>query len=296
MVDGRHYEIHELVEQYLRHPDFRDFFVEGHVDKNFFECFLEKVDAGTNANCIRIQDVNIPLSVLQRHGLSGRSEKNRVVALGLELATRLSHGCKCATCIAEADFDYLLETFIDSEFVLYTDYTCLEMYTFTSDVITKFFAVVAGGFPVPATRVVEQIAPILVDLFIMRATSIDLDLGMEWLQPKSRRFKVDTNGNIGFDRNRFIKDYLESNDKHSEEQVFLARFDELKRGVAGDKRRFIRGHDYIELFGHYIYKIETRLRPWKENLQGLSGTLLVCLDHKELCSEPLFSSIVSRLS
>ena len=56
------FEISELVAQYVLHPDFRDFFVEGPRDKNFYDRFLKQVTIQNEPNCIKIQDVNIPFA------------------------------------------------------------------------------------------------------------------------------------------------------------------------------------------------------------------------------------------
>lgn len=292
------FEISELVAQYVLHPDFRDFFVEGPRDKNFYDRFLKQVTIQNEPNCIKIQDVNIPFAVLQKHGLSGKSEKNRVIALALELATKLSDGSKCVTCIADADFDYLLETLKDCDLLLYTDYTCLEMYTFTSEVLGEFLAIIINGFPFSAESIMSGIIPILVDLFLVRATNFDLNFEMEWLPIKGRRYEISKRrGTIDFNVDSFVRDYLTKNNMYSEQKRFWKRFKELKEHVSGDCRKFINRDDYVELLGHYLYKVKQKgLKMWKENPENLSKVLLGYLEVNNLCKEQLFAAVISRVN
>lgn len=290
------FEISELVAQYVLHPEFSDFFLEGQRDRGFFEWFLKRRLPEVETHCYEISCVNVPSAVLKKYNLKERSEKNRVLALSLELAEKLGHTAKYVTCIADADFDYLLEATIHCKLLLYTDYTSLEMYTLTCDVLHKFLTVAVRRFPVAADRIIKEISPILVELFLVRATNMDLNLGMEWLEVKGKRYRVDTNGRVHFDIKKFVREYLEKNNMVSEEEKFWRRFEELKKRVKGDVRKFIRGHDYVELLGHYLYRVRRHLRQWKENPENLSGALLICLEANELCNESLFTSIVSRLS
>jgi hypothetical protein len=290
------FQISELVAQYKLHPEFRDIFAEGPRDQNFYGWFLNKVGAGRDAHCYDIGCVDIPSDVLAKYKLSPGCEKNRVIALALELAENLPKDSKKITCVVDADFDYLFGTFVNCELLLYTDYTCLEMYTLKSEVLTKFLAVGTSGFPISADKIIKEVTKILVDLFLVRATNISLDLGIEWLEIKGRRYVVDTEGKIHFDIESFVADYLVKNNLAHEQKKFWKRFKELKECVSGDIRKFIRGHDYVELLGVYLYGVQRKLRKWKESPDNLTGTLLGCLETIDLCKESLFRAIVSRIN
>ncbi|MCX5636176.1 MAG: DUF4435 domain-containing protein [Planctomycetota bacterium] len=290
------FQINELVSLYKLHPEFRDIFAEGPRDRNFYGWFLNKVGAGRDAHCYDIGCVDIPSDVLAKHNLSPGCEKNKVIALALELDENLPKDSKKITCIVDADFDYLFETFVNCELLLYTDYTGLEMYTLKSEVLTKFLAVGTSGFPISADKIIKEVTKILVDLFLVRATNISLDLGIEWLEIKGKRYAFDTEGKIHFDIESFVAGYLSKSNLANEQERFWKQFKKLKERVSGDIRRFIRGHDYVELLGVYLYRVKRKLRKWKESPENLTGTLLGCLETIDLCKESLFRAIVSRIN
>lgn len=296
MLEEPQFEITDLVTQYYLHPELRDFFVEGQRDKEFYQRFLDKSGCVMEGHCYEVRCVNIHPEFLKKHKLSFKCERDKVITLALELAQALPKNSMQVTCIADVDFGYLLNTLVDCQLLLYTDYTCLEMYTLTREVLGKFLAVGVVGFPIAADKVIKEISSILVDLFLIRATNIDLGLSMTWLGLKGRRFKVENDGTMHFDTKKFVRHYLEYNNMPCDEKKFWMRFGELKKRLSGDLRRFIRGHDYVEVMGHYLYKVKNNLRQLKENPEHLTGTLLICLETKDLCKEHLFVAIVSRLN
>lgn len=286
-------EIEELVAQYTLHPEARDLYVEGRRDKGFYEWFLAHLPPTVDRNVYEIRLVNVPPAVMQAHGLS-TSQKNRVVALALELSARLDKGHDHLTCVVDADFDYLLQRLSQCHVLLYTDGTSLEMYTYSIPVLDKFLTVALGGFRLTARRILDTITPILLDLFVVRAVTLDLSLGAEWL-PFKRRCKVRKGGTLDFDVKAFIQGYLSKNRMLNHEAKFVARFKQLRGQLTGDPRRFIRGHDFSCLLGHYLRPKLPKRHKKLANADILTTVLLSCIDVGELRKEALFELIGARM-
>lgn len=105
-------------------------------------------------------------------------------------------------CIADRDFDDLIgSSSIESELLLFTDYTSIEMYLFDSNIIEKFFRLALHRDEIAAVNILQNISPFLEEMFLLRAANESLSYGMEWLSLESlkRCVKKRKGGSMEFD-------------------------------------------------------------------------------------------------
>ena len=139
------FNIHELAAQYEYHPDLRDIYVEGRQDRVFFEWFLNEMGLSSGTAVYESQAVEVDAVVLAKHGLAESGEKTRLVALSRELLGLLTKGHKHLMFVVDADFDYILESFVHCDFLFYTDGTSLESFLpWSAQFVGKPFARSAG--------------------------------------------------------------------------------------------------------------------------------------------------------
>lgn len=301
MEDEKRRKLDELVTRYELEPSVNDVYVEGLTDKCIIQWFLEESNLDTkNVAVYEIDTIDIPTDRLFALGLND-SNRSRVIFLAFELQSRFEGSLPPVICIADKDFDNLIaSSHIESELLLFTDYTSIEMYLFDSNIIEKFLRLALRKDDLEAVNIINNISPILVEMFLLRAANQSLSYGMEWLESKAFRRcfnkKTRKGPKLEFNSNDFVDKYLQKNNRNSEKIAFLDKVKELRNKNISEIRNKIRGHDFIELFCWYI-------EPYlSENKKGFSepdivlGTLLCCLDVDYLMQEKLFQELTRRVS
>lgn len=299
MEDEKRRKLDELVARYELEPSLHDVYVEGLTDKSIIQWFLDESNLDTkNCTVYEIDTVDIPNDQLCELGLNN-GNRSRVIFLAFQLqrlfeTTSLPH----VVCIADRDFDDLIgSSSIESELLLFTDYTSIEMYLFDSNIIEKFLRLAVRKDDLKAVNIIKNISPILEEIFLFRAANQSLSDGMEWLSSgvkgclKKRR-KGDP---LEFDSD-FVEKYLNKNKRSSEKIAFLDKVNELRNKNISEIRNKIRGHDFIELFCWYIEPYLPKNKKWFSEPEIVLGTLLCCLDVDYLMEEKLFQDLTRRMS
>lgn len=281
----------DLVTEYLLHVDRRHLYVEGQDDRAVLEWFLDSMSIN-NVRVLEIDCIEITAEDLRRHGLDEGS-KSRVRVLARELDNALLETTPKVLCVVDADFDYILDRIETNRFLANTDGTSLEMYAFS---IAPLKRILRLGFRDSASdpaRILKELYGVLREIFVTRAANEALKWGLEWL-PFERRCRVELNGKISFDINRFVRDYLSKNNEVARGQDFSRCRLELLTRTMNSPWKCVRGHDYANLLSRYLGKI-CRTKEAKEITRGATviRMVFVALDPKELLSAPLFQRIVS---
>jgi hypothetical protein len=300
MEDEKRRKLDELVARYVLEPSLHDVYVEGLTDKSIIQWFLDESNLDTkNCTVYEIDTVDIPNDQLCELGLNN-GNRSRVIFLAFQLqrlfeTTSLPH----VVCIADRDFDDLIgSSSIESELLLFTDYTSIEMYLFDSNIIEKFLRLALGKDDLEAVNILTNISPILEEMFLLRAANQSLSYGMEWLAPASLRgcFKRRKGGQIEFDSKDFVEKYLNKNKRYSEKSAFLDKVKELRNKNISEIRNKIRGHDFIDLFCWYIDPYLPKDKKGFSDPEIVLGTLRCCLDVDYLMQEKLFQELTRRVS
>jgi hypothetical protein len=285
----------ELIARYHLEPELCcDIYVEGNTDKHLIEWFLEK--ESQDFAVYEIEVVDVPKQKLSVMGLDNNN-RSRVIALALEMQNQLSVTPLHFSCIADKDFDELFERHYECEYLLFTDYSSMEMYLFKETVLNKFLHLVVSVSKIQAYDIITYLSPILEELFLILATNEALKWGMTWL-PFDTKNCIKLNKNkIEFNTTLFIEKYLNKNNKLSEKSVFLNKFEELRlqSNSLTETRLKIRGHDFIEVLHWYIKQFLSKEKIKAFNKEAIGASLLGCIEVKDLKSEELFRQLLTRL-
>lgn len=251
-------------------------YVEGNTDKHLITWFLKQHGylAGKHFDIFEGSDINLSGEELKQRDLLDNN-RSRVIAVALEIQKQFKVMPKYLSCLVDKDSDWLFgKEYPPCEGLLFSDYCDLEMYLFNEAVIDKFLHLVLSTSAIPATRVLDNLSPVLEELFLIRATSHQaLQWGMKWLDKPfdwfDKRFKDKKDNIIQFKKGDkedfvadFIKRYLDKNNKWSDKSRFDAKLAELRLSSSSllDRRHKIRGHDFTNMLHWYIkrpLKIDT---------------------------------------
>ncbi len=283
----------ELVARYELEPELRDIYVEGKTDKLLLEWFLEQ--KGQEGFAVyEIDTVDISAQKLFELELND-SKRGRVIALALYLQNMLPEIPPHLTCVADKDFDWLFDIEYICDLLLFTDYSCLEMYLFNEITIDKFLRLSLRLNHVKAKDVLYQVSKVLENLSLIRATNEALELKMEWLE----KFEDCCNRNaneILFDIEKFIIKYLNKNRQITQKGLFINKFEELSAKKVVDLRYKMRGHDFNDVLLWYIRPYLRKEIRNSYNSEILAGALLGCIDVEQLAQESLFQQLIFRIS
>lgn len=282
----------ELVAIYEFEPELRDIYVEGKTDKLFFQWFVEQ-KVNQDFVVYEIDTVDISASKLFELGLIDNN-RSRVIALALIMQQKLAATTFNLTCIADKDFDWLFGIEYKCDLLLFTDYSCLEMYLFNEVVLNKFLLLGLRISRPTAKELLDQLPPVLEELFLIRATDETLQLEMDWLDKFGGCCESKTN-HIKFDSAKFIDKFLNKNIKMPQKSKFIAKLGELRTKEITEIRYKIHGHDFTELFCWYIRPhLREEIRN-SYNPEILAAGLLACVDAENLIQEPLFQQLLVRI-
>ncbi|WP_292753912.1 hypothetical protein [Nostoc sp. NMS4] len=126
----------ELVTRYELEPELCDIYVEGKTDKQLIEWFLEDKQL-QDFGVYEIDTVEIPAQLLFELGLKDNI-RSRVIALAIYIHDKFLETPLHITCIVDKDFDWLFGKEYQCDLLLFTDYSCLEMYLFNEVVLDKY--------------------------------------------------------------------------------------------------------------------------------------------------------------
>ena len=202
-------ELAELIVKYQLEPSLRDLYVEGPQDKALYQWYLEDIGCKDVA-VYEIDSVEITQEITGRNGL-GNGNRNRIMALALELDKRFPTTLSYVKCIADRDFDFLLGLFISANHLLYTDYTSVDMYSYNDQLISKALLLGLNLSQDDAKGLTRLLSPVLKELFIIRATFQALNWNRSCVR-FTRCCTVD-GAQISFDTSEFIVRTLNSASK-----------------------------------------------------------------------------------
>lgn len=290
----------ELVTRYELEPELRDIYVEGKTDKLFFEWFLEK-KLIQNFVVYEIDTVDIPAQRIFELGLID-NKRSRVIALALDMQVKLQSMTPNLTCIADKDFDALFGIEYQCDLLLFTDYSCLEMYLLNEGAIDKFLRLTLRLSEPIAKEAIPELTKVLEELFLIRAVNKKLDINVELLD----RFgdccsQTKKKNHIEFALDKYIGKYVNkcrTNGIKIEKPEFTSKLEELRitAQMLLDVRDKIHGHDFTELLAWYIKPyIRDEIKNYY-NSEVIAGSLLGCVDAEQLTQEGLFQKLLTRVS
>lgn len=280
--------IEELLTRYDLEPTLRDLYVEGPHDRQVFDWFFGNTGCRQVA-IFDIDTVDIAPNILE--GLNLKSgNRDRVIALGILLGQSLGRKVKNVRCIADSDFDLVLGFKHNSKFLLYTDYTSLDLYFFDLPAIEKLFKLGVKRMPGSAKDIYTNLSNVLKEIFLIRTANEKLGWGLKWLSFK-RYLRLDQNL-VRFDGQKFIRNYLTNNGR----RIDISKFEETVAKLRGvqvhNTRCCIRGQDIYVLLGWYVSKITKKSSSRFRNPLVVQDMLCCAGDISSLQKEQLFEHLL----
>ncbi|GAA2841886.1 hypothetical protein GCM10010441_77480 [Kitasatospora paracochleata] len=294
----------ELAMLYELEPEVRDIIVEGKGDKNFYEWFISEGQMNGLVKVYAAADrVYLPDSELIENGMIA-GERNRVLRLSNLLST-MKVSPSSVRLVIDMDLGSIgLDPVSENPYLLYTDFSAVELYAFNEKTIFKLLRVGLGApDDVTAKDLIESIQPALVALFIIRACLRESRIGAK-MPPNAIEGVYGCNDLHGA-AGEVFRLALDRVPRQRREGVtresLLADFCRLEEMVQGDVRHFINGHDISVAIIHYV-KLRCRSVFNAEGRRVLQAApvleilLMGLVDRDGLKSYPLFSSITAWLT
>ncbi len=256
-------ELDELLAIYLLEEDIFDLYVEGPTDKFIIENYLDY--KRKEKSVIEIDDIDFSPLREKYQDLNLYSNKDKLIALSRilsenEIFTKVK-------CIVDRDFDGIINDIEQNDFLLYTDYSCLESYFYCREHINKLLVFGIKNYPIDTDFVLEQIGNVLCGIFKLRI--INKHFGFNFTRPKIEN-NTPVNKKTGvcdFIFSDYLNVFINSNnirDRRDEIEAFL---NDIEGKIDRDVRYQLNGHDFIEVLFNYINKTKNTVNFKFENFE-----------------------------
>jgi len=289
LVDEELRTLEDLSARYELEPQLRDIYVEGSTDKSLIEWFLKEMRID-EAVVYEISTVQIDNEKVEEYG-EDSNNRGRVITLAHEMESILGKDALQITCIADSDFDLILDKKYDCQLIIFTDYSCLEMYLFNENCMDKYFRLCLQRCPINIKEPMDCLSKVLQEVFLIRLANKLLGLNMTWIT-FDRCCKVYDSG-IFFDVNDYITRYLNSNGWPVAKKEFVGFIKDWKPSLKTDCRCQINGHDLIDLLSWFLSKHGIDMNLYDTDV--VYRSLLGCVAMEDLKNEMFFNNLLSRV-
>ena len=279
-------EIDELVARYRLEPTLRDLYVEGVRDQRIYERYFK--DMGRrDVSVFQSGSIEVDRGTLAFHFL-GEGNRNRVLALALELDRLFPTTLARVRCIVDSDFNFVLQCSITSNHLLQTDYTSVDLYACDRELFVQDQIWGLGLDEEDVEELFAWMVPILKEVFVIRACNQALAWGMAILV-LTRCCSI-VNSDVEFRRDDFVRRCLQRNGRTSEEDIFETTCAMLRSVHLGDDRQGIHSDDYLELLGWYLHH-HHHWGGYRRGERSILDPLTSAMKPENLTKEPLFAQL-----
>jgi hypothetical protein len=281
--------LEDLITRYTLEPGLCDVFVEGRSDRQIVDWFSRALGV-RNPTVFEIDGVEIGAGLLASEGLPDNT-RSRVILLSKCLASQFMPDVCKVTCIADRDFDDFHGTPIQNHFLLYTDFSSMEMYFYCSPRFRQNL-IVHVGLQHDVESLFSGLNDVLVRLFVFRCTNIKLGWGMTWFEPyKCLRLN---NCSPIFDESEFVVRYLNKNSRASSADEFRVAMVATGEQAVSMPLLAIRGHDAFQLLAWILRELGVTKDICCEVVLSLVARASSAVE--ELLEFPMFQQLRTRLS
>jgi hypothetical protein len=280
----------ELRALYQFEPSLRDIFVEGPGDRQLLSWSLRDQDR-IRTHIYAIDEIAIPDEILRAYNLRSGA-RSKVIALAKEMDEALPDGSSQVTCIVDQNCEGALGISHGCGRLLLTDYADLDGYLLTADTVGKFLALVLRVEGVDQRRLLEMYFAILHEPFLLRMAGTSMGISIARVDvTKSCSLDGDE---ITLNREDLTKRMLGKSGAIPMRADLEKRVDELRSRLGGDARRYVNGHEFMELFAWH-WAPEMR-RSGLRDFSVLPRLFLNGSDLAPMNSEALFLALQGRLN
>jgi hypothetical protein len=273
----------------------RDVFVEGEFDQAIVRWFVDACCSdGLSVGVYPIDEIDVPAGVLKRYGLN-TSNRSEVIALSLELESHFGSQFTRVTGVIDKDTAGLVDDVIECDLILKSDFSCVEMYLLGGKCLPKVLKLAFPNLKLSANDVITQLAPVLRELFLIRAANQSMGWNAKWIPLDS--FVSVENRVIAFRLADYQRHYLQGSDRWGKRSDFESRVAILRSKLPGDLRFEANGHDAICLLSQFLKSVSKKAKEMDKTRPHVLVHLLTCsLEVSDLQEQPMFKQLLQRLS
>ena len=281
--------IDEILTLYILEPSIKDIYVEGAIDKSIIELYVDI----HQINCKFYEiDSSIDFSELVQNDLSLGSHRNKLITFS-DILYRESDSTN-VICVIDKDFDDFLDQKVENNFLLRSDFSCIESYIFNEETINKVLKIGFSNFPVNADEVIKEFLKVLPTLYFIRyVREINVDLKFSSLLKQESAYSINKAGVVTFNLNDYVSRYCAKNKFLAKSDFIIQEVENLLKNFNGDVRNCIHGHDFIEGFFRYVNIVKNTQNFRLENFEK---ALFMALEIRTFNQYSLFSDIYSRFN
>jgi len=269
-------------------PDLRDVYVEARPDANFVRWYLR--GCGVAHPSVYAIDDRVVVDAERVLACGGEiGPRGRLMALAAEVGVwSVGTDMLGLTCIVDADRDYVFPSTELSQ-LSRTDVGSLDVYAFQERPLQQFFDLVLGTREA-ASGVIEELLPVLNELFLIRAL-LHLDGPDIPMLPSFVACCEFTRSGVRVDSREVLRRSLAIVGEGGRLGSFLARLEALRGKLPPERLKAVRGHDIAPLL---IARLGLK-NDWAKPLlveQAWRG----CLSPEDLHPWPLFEELRRRVA
>jgi hypothetical protein len=278
--------IESLITLYRLEVDVKDLYVEGKSDKYFLEWHLKNMGV-TQPDIYTIEDIHIPSDDLSKNGYENNN-RDRILLLVSCLNDNKCIGKYKG--IIDRDILSFINKLPLAENILTTDYSCLEMYAYNDDVMTK---INDTGL---SHRIRDNIYPVINEI-IKIGSSIRIFEKKEKLQISKLAFDryVECKHKLlDFKREKYLNAIYNSNHFIFPYNEFYSRIVTISDELSDyDVREYSNGHDFISIIKCVLKKMGIIDNNITDDI--IRTMLMVAIDTRYLMTCELFKALIDFL-
>jgi hypothetical protein len=268
----------------------QEVYVEGPTDRSIIGEVLDLAGL-SHVAVLTIDVIEVPTANVLSLGLF-YGNRGRVITLSALLEGRVTPDK--AVCLADSDTDFVRAIRYQYSLLLFTDATSLESYALDQKVIRRFSERSARNFPKSPEEIVEDLANLLKEPFLLRAACEEIGCSASFGHDitESMRFdksKLEATLRMDHYRTRAFQGPTQTDPGGNLDRVIA----KLRTSLPVDIRQCVHGHDLEILFGWYI-----RSHPRFGHLDAttLSLMLIQLIEAEHLAKQPLGVELIARLT
>ncbi|WP_410001402.1 DUF4435 domain-containing protein [Roseovarius atlanticus] len=237
-----------------------------------------------------VDEVEVPIEVLQKYGLTS-SNKNRAIALGLEIESALIGHESFATVLVVADRDYddYLGRILEGKNIKLTDFTSVEMYLYDEQILSKFVRMMTATPDRSLEDLMASLTIIGSDVFAVRTANEMLGWGMKIADP-TRVISIEDDGIARLNLDELVNRTVRLNARYGDFDEFMETVQVCRSEQPDEPRSKIRGHDFIDIL-HCSLRSDIRPRNAGRSADLVLSHLLMAADASKLSEYDLFIRI-----
>ncbi|KAA6332752.1 hypothetical protein EZS27_018767 [termite gut metagenome] len=255
--------IDELIAIYSIESELLDIYVEGPTDKFIIENYLEYKNI--SKSIIEINDVDLFLFQEKYADLDFHSNKDKLIAFSRILnENSIQSNIKC---VVDRDFDGILFELENNQFLVYTDFSCIESYLMCKNHIDKILKFGIKNFPHESKYVLTEISSVLCELFIIRMINKHFKFNFSLPQKESHIIIDKKTGKCTFNFDNYLELFININKIRNRKKEILEFIEIITPRIPNDIRFQMNGHDFIEILFSYINKIKNTVNFRRDNFE-----------------------------